>query len=143
MKTIASKIKEKRTELGFSQNALAALTGVSGRSIFAYEAGQKTPRPSTIVKLSAALGVPAKYLMDDSLERPEDAEKEKYVSEARSRIGEQGAVDIQALLEDNIALFAGGEISQTEKDTFFEAVMRAYINCKDKSKNGFTAKTED
>lgn len=38
---------------------------------------------------------------------------------------------MDALLRDNAALFAGGELSQEEKDAFFEAVMRAYVASKD------------
>lgn len=138
MKKISQKIKELRNEKGYTQNSLAKEVGVSARSIFGYEAGEKVPRPGTVVKLAKALGVSAKYLNDDNLNDPADEDKEKYVNEAASRYGEQGARDIQALLNDNIALFAGGEISQSEKDTFFEAVMRAYIKCKDESMARFT-----
>lgn len=138
MKKISQKIKELRNEKGYTQNSLAQEVGVSARSIFGYEAGEKVPRPGTVVKLAKALGVSVKYLNDDNLNDPADEDKEKYVNEAASRYGEQGARDIQALLNDNIALFAGGEISQSEKDTFFEAVMRAYIKCKDESMARFT-----
>jgi transcriptional regulator with XRE-family HTH domain len=138
MKKISQKIKELRNENGYTQNSLAQEVGVSARSIFGYEAGEKVPRPGTVVKLAKALGVSTKYLNDDNLNDPADEDKEKYVNEAASRYGEQGARDIQALLNDNIALFAGGEISQSEKDTFFEAVMRAYIKCKDESMARFT-----
>ncbi len=138
MKTIAQKIKEQRNELGITQSALAQAVGISTRSVFGYEAGQKTPRPGTVIKLAKVLGVSAKYLTDDNLDEPADETKEKYVNEAAVKYGEQGARDLQALLNDNIALFAGGELSQSEKDTFFEAVMRAYITCKDESKARFT-----
>lgn len=60
-----------------------------------------------------------------------DIEKDDYVEEARQRYGASGARDVDALLRDNAALFAGGELSQEEKDAFFEAVMRAYVTSKD------------
>lgn len=137
MKTISQKIRELRNEQGLTQGKLAEMVGITSRSIFGYEAGEKIPRPGTVVKLAKALGVTAAYLNNDEMEMPEDEVKASYISEAGRRYGEQGAIDLQALLNDNVALFAGGEISQSEKDTFFEAVMRAYIKCKDDSKQGF------
>lgn len=41
------------------------------------------------------------------------------------------------LLRKNTALFAGGDLSQEEKDAFFEAVMRAYVACKDEARRKF------
>ena len=38
------------------------------------------------------------------------------------------------------ALFAGGELPQEAKDAFFEAVMKAYITCKEESKKTFGRK---
>ena len=53
-----------------------------------------------------------------------DIEKDGYLEEARERYGSSGARDVDQLLRDNAALFAGGELSQEQKDQFFEAVMR-------------------
>lgn len=128
MKTISQKIRDRRCELGYSQRRLAELTGVSSRSIFAYEAGEKVPRQTTLIRLAEVLKVSAKYLTDDEMEQPlqrTDMRGDSF----DSRKAEQ-------LLADNLALFAGGEISQEEKDIFFESVMRAYISCKDASDKG-------
>ena len=38
------------------------------------------------------------------------------------------------------ALFAGGELSQDQKDAFFEAVMKAYITCKEEARVKFGRK---
>ena len=73
-----------------------------------------------------------RYLSDDASTDPlEDIEKDSYVEEARQLYGASGARDVDALLRDNAALFAGGALSQEEKDAFFEAVMRAYVTSKD------------
>lgn len=89
-------------------------------------------RRTTIVKLARALKVSVRYLSDDECTDPlADIEKDDYVEEARQRYGASGARDVDALLRDNAALFAGGELSQEEKDAFFEAVMRAYVASKD------------
>lgn len=143
MKTMSQKIRERRNELGLTQAELGQAIGVSGRSIFGYESGQKNPRPSTLLRLAQVLGVSPKYLKDDTIETTENSNKEKYIAQAGRLYGEQGERDLRALLEDNIALFAGGELSQSEKDTFFEAVMRAYITCKDEAKSRFARKSSE
>ena len=47
------------------------------------------------------------------------------------------------LLSANTALFAGGELSQEQKDAFFEAVMKAYITCKEEARRKFGKKDQD
>lgn len=59
------------------------------------------------------------------------------MEEARQLYGAAGARDVEALLNENAALFAGGELSQEEKDAFFEAVMRAYFASKDEARKKF------
>ena len=141
MKTFADKVKDARTELGLFQQQLGDMIGVSARSILAYEKGEKKPRRGTMVKLAKALKVSVKYLTDDECENPmEDIEKDSYVEEARGLYGAGGARDMNALLEANAALFAGGELSQDEKDAFFDAVMKAYITCKEEAKAKFGRK---
>lgn len=67
----------------------------------------------------------------------EDIEKDGYIEEARERYGTKRARDIEKLLEDNKALFAGGELSQDQKDLFFQAVMTAYVTCREEAKKKF------
>ncbi len=143
MKNFGKKVRERRYELGLSQAALAEMCGLSGRSVYGYEAGEKEPRRATVLRIAAALQVSDSYLTDDSVEGPYDETKEKYIQQAGQLYGRRGEDDVRALLQDNIALFAGGEISQTEKDAFFEAVMRAYITCKDASAAGFRRQGSD
>ena len=141
MKTFSEKVKDARSERGMSQTELAAETGVSARSIKAYEKGEKTPRQGTLLRLAAALKVSVRFLSDDSCENPmEDIEKDGYIEEARMKYGESGARDVNRLLADNAALFAGGELSQSQKDAFFQAVMTAYVTCKEEAKTKFSKK---
>ena len=94
-----------------------------------------------MLKLAKALKVSVKFLSDDECENPvEDIEKDGYIEEARERYGAQGARDVEALLADNAALFAGGELSQEQKDAFFQAVMTAYVTCKEEAKAKFGRK---
>ena len=130
--TLSDKIKRSREVADLTQQELADLVGVSKRTIPSYESTNAVARRTTIVKLARALKVSVRYLSDDECTDPlADIEKDDYVEEARQRYGASGARDVDALLRDNAALFAGGELSQEEKDAFFEAVMRAYVASKD------------
>lgn len=140
-KSFAEKVKDARTELGISQAQLGSMVNVSARSIQAYEKGEKVPRSGAMLKLAKALNVSVKFLSDEDCLNPlEDIEKDGYIAEARQRYGAKGGRDIDMLLGENTALFAGGELSQEEKDIFFEAVMRAYITCKEEAKVKFSRK---
>ena len=141
MKAFADKVKEARVSLGLSQTQLAQEMGVSARSVQAYERGEKTPRAAKMAQLAKALKVSVKFLTDDECEDPvADIEKDNYIDEARERYGSKGARDVEQLLADNAALFAGGELSQEQKDAFFQAVMTAYVTCKEEAKAKFGRK---
>jgi transcriptional regulator with XRE-family HTH domain len=144
MKTFSEKVKEARVSLGISQPQLGKKIGLSVRSVIAYEKGEKKPRPASMLKLAKALGVSVKFLSDDECEDPmADIEKDDYIAEARERYGAAGAKNMDDLLSANTALFAGGELSQEQKDAFFEAVMKAYITCKEEARKKFGKKDQD
>ena len=134
----SEKIKLLRRQLGFNQQELADLTGVSKRSVAAYETDGVLPRPSTLRRLAAALRCSEDYLMNDDITDP------SYSSPGSGRDGEPlpffgdgASEEAGILLEKNAALFAGGSISQEAKDAFFEAVMRAYISCKEEARKKY------
>lgn len=144
MKSFAEKVKDARNELGLTQTQLGEMCGVSGRAVQTYEKGEKTPRQSTMIKLAKALKVSVKFLSDDECENPvEDIEKDGYIEEARERYGAKGARDVSALLDENQALFAGGELSEEQKDEFFQAIMAAYLTCKEEAKKKFSSKATE
>ena len=144
MKTFSDKVKEARVSLGISQPQLGKKIGLSVRSVIAYDKGEKKPRPASMLKLAKALGVSVKFLSDDECENPmADIEKDDYIAEARERYGVAGAKNMDELLSANTALFAGGELSQEQKDAFFEAVMKAYITCKEEARRKFGKKDQD
>lgn len=139
--TFSDKIKRSREIAGLTQEELADAIGVSRRTVASYESESAKPRRATLSKLASALKVSVKFLSDDSCVDPlADIEQDDYVAEARALYGEKGARDMEGLLAANTALFAGGELSQEQKDLFFEAVMKAYIACKDEAKVKFGRK---
>ena len=73
------------------------------------------------------------FALDKNVER---------VTAIRERKSPIGNALMEQLLADNTALFAGGELSQEQKDAFFEAVMTAYLACKKEAKEKFGRKKQ-
>ncbi len=141
--TFSDKIKRARGAADLTQQELADMVGVSKRTIASYECSNAIARRTTMEKLAAALKVSVKYLSDPDCTDPlEDIEKDTHVLEARRLYGSAGARDVDTLLSENAALFAGGELSQEQKDAFFEAVMKAYITSKEAARAKFGRKGE-
>lgn len=135
MKAFGNKVKEARELLNLSQAELAERVGLSQRSITAYETNATKPRGRTAQKLARALNVSLDYLLNDDLEDPRyGIEKDPYLEQARDAYGLNGETEAKMLLEKNMALFAGGTLSQEAKDAFFAAVMTAYVTCKENAR---------
>jgi len=144
MKTFSEKTKEAREALRLNQQQLGELVGVSKRSIAAYETTDTKPRGNVARKLAAALQVSVDYLLNDEITDPKyGIEKAPYIEEARDRLGNNAAKEMNGLLDQNLALFAGGELDQEAKDAFFEAVMKAYLKCKDEARKTYSQKKKD
>ena len=143
MKSLSEKIVEARCALGLTQPELGKQVGVSLRSILAYEKGTKHPRERTLYQLAKALHVSIRYLKDATCDNPlEDIEKDPFITMAAEEYGSSGARDINAMLAANQALFAGGDLSQEEKDAYFQALMTAYVTCRETAKETFGKKKE-
>ncbi len=133
--TFSEKIKKARADLGFNQQQLADLVGVSKRSIAAYETTDTKPRGDVVKQLSKALNVSVDYLLLDETDDPlYGIHESPYVETVRQRYGNTAAAEISELLHQNTAFFAGGSLDQDSKDAFFEAVMKAYLTCKEEAR---------
>ena len=142
--TFSEKIKRAREMAQLTQRELAQQIGVSQRAVAAYETDGAVARRTTMMKLAKALKVSFKYLSDENCTDPlEEIEKDSYVREAEDRYGSVGARDVDRLLSANTALFAGGELSQEQKDAFFQAVMTAYVTCREEAKAKFGKKNQE
>ena len=139
--TFSDKVKRTREVKKLTQRQLADRVGVSQRTIASYESGGAMARSSTLLRLAEALGVSVDFLKNDAITDPTyGIEKMPYVEEARERYGPKAAKEMDTLLEQNVALFAGGELSQEAKDDFFQAVMKAYLTCKEEARKTFGRK---
>ena len=117
------KIKALRSEKKLSQQSLANTAGISLRSIQNYESGTRHPSSITVVKdIATALGTSYEYLLDD---------KAQYVIDAAQRGGAQAALDVDILISDIQGAFAGGEMSQQDKDKLMRAVNEIYWETKE------------
>ena len=130
--TFSDKIKRSREVAPLTQ-----------RTIASYESGGAKARRSTIEKLARALRVSVKFLSDDDCADPlAEIDKDDYIEQAREMYGTKGVRDMEELLRDNAALFAGGELSQDQKDAFFQAVMTAYVTCKEEARKKILVQKE-
>ena len=138
---LSDKVRRSRELLGITQKELAEQIGVAQRTVAAYETEGVIPRRSTMSKLAHALKVSVKYLSDDNCINPvEELEKDEYIEEAYALYGSSGAAAVERLLYENAALFAGGELSEEQKDAFFQSIMKAYIACKEEAKKKYGKK---
>lgn len=116
------KLKQLRKERKITQTELAQLLGVTTRTIQNYENGRLFPKNSEIYgKISSIFGVTADYLLDESdFEVPEKLKKNKPASKK----------DIDMLISNVSGLFAGGAVSEEDKDRVIAALTKAYWESK-------------
>jgi transcriptional regulator with XRE-family HTH domain len=60
--TLASRLTQRRAEMGYTQDALAKLAGIAPAQISRYESGVNKPRAKIIAKLAEVLSVPYAWL---------------------------------------------------------------------------------
>lgn len=144
MTPFGEKIRNRRIELGLKQEQLANLVGVSRRTIVSYETTEARPYTRTMRKLAEALGVTEQYLRDDDCLDPQAGiETEEYIQAARDEFGQKGADEMAKALAQNTALFAGGTLTEEQKDMYYEALTRAYFSNKRRARERFGNKNPD
>lgn len=143
MKSFGEKVKEAREIMDMSQATLGEKVGVSQRSITAYETDNAKPRGGTVRKLARALNVSIDYLLNDDIDNPQGGiAKDLHLENIRETFGSRAEAEAKVLLEKNTALFAGGALSQDGKDAFFEAIMTAYVTCKEEARKTYGRKNK-
>ena len=120
------RLKEKRKEAGLSQAELAALVGVTSRTIQNYELGTRKPQNVEVVqKLADMLNTTTDYLLGNA---------DRQILAAYVRGGSKAARDVEELVSEISGLFAGGELDEEEKDAVMAALTRAYWDAKEDNK---------
>ena len=116
---IGDKIREQRRLKGLSQSELAKVLGVSVRSLIRYESGERTPNTELAGALSRALDIPIGELY-----------------------GVRGHRQARQFIQEAEALFAGGELSEEDKEAFFKAITDIYWESKARNQKRYARKRE-
>jgi len=125
------KVRELRTKKGMTQDDLAKQLGVSRRTIVAYEQGNTYPRRREVYeKLAELLGTTDAYLRTDI---------EDFMMEVGEEYGSRGQQQAAKLREQVAALFAGGELSESEQMAFLMDLNEIFMDAKKEAKK-FTPK---
>ena len=66
-------------------------------------------------------------------------EEENFITEATEQYGSRGAKQAQAILKQTAALFAGGDLSDTDQIAFLNEIQSLYLDSKKRAKK-FTPK---
>jgi len=128
--TFGEKIRQARKELGLTQDELAEKILVSRRIINSYESNKSRPRTlEGYKKLSDVLGIPLNYLR---------SEEEDFTSEVEIKYGKNAALEAQSLVDNFSALFAGGSLTEAEKDGVMKAIQEVYWDCKNDNIEKYT-----
>lgn len=139
--TFGEKVKEARILKNLSQTELAAITGISERSLYTYEQLNTIPRKSNLKKLAEALNVSISYLIDDEeTDAQKNIEKEDFIDQVKDKFGYKGAKEAQDVLHRAGALFAGCDLDDDAKEIFMQSLMQVYISSKKEASEKFSRK---
>ena len=127
----AQRLKEFRTQAGLSQEKLSAALGISKRTVINYENGETLPSSEKLPLIAKYLGVSVEHLI---------SEEEEFVALAYEQGGSRGAKEAEALISGAQGLFAGGRLSEEEKDTVMRAIQNAYWIAKEESRRKYSPK---
>ena len=127
------KIKEQRTLRNLTQDEFAGAMGISRRTLCYYEEGKTYPQNRAFYKKLADY-----FEMDINYFLTED---EEFLTEAALKYGRRGLSQAQSVLEQASALFAGGDLSEEDKQAFMQELQELYLDSKERAKK-FTPKKQ-
>lgn len=117
------KLKDLRKEKGINQTALAKEIGVSLRTVISYETGKSYPKKREIyAKIAEYFNIDINYLL---------TEDEEFITNAEEKYGSRGARQAAELVAEIGGLFAGGELSEADKDAVMRSLQQAYWDAKE------------
>lgn len=120
------RLRDMRVQAGITQKGLASAVGITERSIQNYELGTRKPNNMEVVqKIADTLHTTTEYLLGS---------EETFVIEAHEKGGAKSARDVNELVSEVSALFAGGTLDENAKEGVMAAINRAYWDAKEKNK---------
>lgn len=133
-------LKYLRKKKGLSQIELGQIAGITERTIYNYEIGDKYPKPRTLASLANALEVSEDLLEKGNpetdfadLNQPSNYKnignisEEDFIKNLKSNYDDKGALEASELMERISMLFASESLSETAKDELFESISQAYF----------------
>ncbi len=120
------KLRDLRQRSGLTQAELAEKAGISLRTVNYYESGTTYPKKRETYKILAdILDVDVNYLRN---------EDDEFITMANQKYGYRGAKQAEELVTQIGGLFAGGELSESDKDAVMQALQKAYWDAKEENK---------
>ena len=119
-----AKLKELRLRNSLSQEQLARKLNIVTRTYIYYEQGKKYPPVKILTRIAELFEVSISFLMDEQNELSTDAQVQEL---------KYGTLRADKLVAEISSLFAGGELSETNKDAVMEALQEAYWAAKKKN----------
>jgi len=124
--TFGEKLKDLRLSAGYTQERLAELADVTKRTIINYEQGRCYPKQTEIISRFAMIfNTSVDFLFSD---------EDRYVQEAAERGGVSAAKEVKNLLASAGAMFAGGSLSEEDKDKVIRKLNELYWDSKAKNR---------
>lgn len=130
--TFGEKFKALREEKGLTQKDVAEALGINARMITRYENGISYPRTREAYrKIADYFEVEVDYLL---------TENDSFVMRASEQYGARGMKQAQELLDGMAGLFAGGTLSEQDKDAVMKALQDIYWESKARNAKKYAAK---
>ncbi|WP_296626436.1 helix-turn-helix domain-containing protein [uncultured Negativibacillus sp.] len=130
--TFGEKFKIQREKLGLTQQQVADALGINRRMITRYENGISFPRTKEAYrKIAEFFEVDINYLL---------TEEEEFVVQALEQYGSRGMQEAQELIHSMSGLFAGGSLSEQDKDAVMKALQDIYWESKARNVQKYTPK---
>ena len=116
--TFGEKFKAEREKRGLTQQEVADALGLNRRMITRYEHDLSFPRyKDAYKKIADFFEVDVNYLL---------TEDEEFVVQASEQYGSRGLKQAQDIIDGMSGLFAGGTLSEQDKDAVMKALQDIY-----------------
>lgn len=126
MSSLGEKLKKMRTERHLSQQEVADALRITRGTYISYESGRRHPRNRKgYEKLANFFDVGVEYLYGND---------EIFLDAASDEYGSRGRKQAAALVANVKGMFAGGDISEDDKDAVMQAIQAAYWEAKQDAK---------
>jgi len=124
------KIRKQRKKAGLYQEDVAKAIGITKRTLANYEGGVSHPQDRSIYfKLAEFFDVDVNYFL---------TENEEFLTAAAENYGKKGLAQANMILEQAAALFAGGDLSETDQIAFLHNMQALFLESKQIARDKFT-----